>query len=172
MWLKKIFYIQGFHGYAAAAADASTTTEWVRKHTHMHRFFQQKFNSLQSFYFLHWNKIKNTLIQKQKTKQNKQSGEEVTTRCFWDTKNRWEREGGGVLGGEEGTGSPLLTPATRACVRRQPAAEKWTDTQTQVKIIPPPRWYWGLLVTFRHKPIGGVTNMFKSRSGKNNWLLS
>lgn len=58
---------------------------------------------------------------------------------------------------------PLPPPrTTRARVRQQPAAERRLITETQGKIIPPPRWYWGLLVTFRHKPIGSVTGMFKA----------
>lgn len=83
----------------------------------------------------------------------------MTTRCFWDI-NTGERGRWKVFWvARRGQEVPFDPKATRACVRQQQQRGDWYKNS----IIPPPRWYWGLLVTFRHKPIGGVTNMFKAR---------
>lgn len=110
-----------FDGYTAADEDA----RWARRkimetHTHMHRFFQQQFNNCSTIQ----RKIQiNTFTQHSKNNKvsslekkwphaasevQKQVREKVAV--FWVARRRRRRKS-------------LLTPATRACVTRQPAAE-------------------------------------------------
>lgn len=54
-------------------------------------------------------------------------------------------------------------PATKAQVTLTGSSREEAVPKTQGKIIPPPSWEGGLLVTFRHKPISSVTGRFETR---------